>query len=497
MCPAGSGALCVDVRRTRRPSLDPNTPNTLTARSAKFHIVGSNTRSGRGNAPRELPRGPHSLTRAQVEESQRRRIIAATIEAVGELGYTNTPVSEIIARAGVSRKAFYAHFPNREGCFLAASDVVIAATIELLERTYHAANGGADGVESAIRALFEQALANHHALRLVLIELGALGDAGSARRERLIAASEQILRDYLGIAPDSASALPDPILRATIGGLNRVLHSRATGRVSKLSKGFVRDLVRWLYSYHPYPSTLMSSSHMASPRSAVLAGGRAPGTLAPAPIATARRGLRGDARSSHSLVVHRQRERILDAVALLSAAGSFATVTVTGIGEHASVSPETFYAHFAGKEDAFLVTYEVGHEKSLAAVESACWSEPDWPSGVMAGIGALFEFLAAEPAYARLALVDAMVATQRTAARAWRGLADYEQLFTRGLEEAGESTSALTLEAVMGGLLELCLTYTLNGRTWMLPSFVRPATYFTLAPVIGADAAARVASASG
>lgn len=67
---------------------------------------------------RALPRGPHDLTREQVESSQRRRLTAAMTKVVGERGYANTSVAEVIKEAGVSRATFYVLFRDKEQCFI-------------------------------------------------------------------------------------------------------------------------------------------------------------------------------------------------------------------------------------------------------------------------------------------------------------------------------------------------------------------------------------------
>jgi AcrR family transcriptional regulator len=119
--------------------------------------------------------------------------------------------------------------------------------------------------------------------------------------------------------------------------------------------------------------------------------------------------------------VHSQRERILDAVANLTAAQGYAELKVEEIAERAAVSLQAFYEHFADKEDAFLVAYEEGHDKALAMVERAYTAEPDWRLGVRAEIATLLRFMAAEPSFAHVALVDALVATTRTAERSSTG----------------------------------------------------------------------------
>ncbi len=440
-----------------------------------------------------MPRGPHSLSREQVQQSQRQRILTAMIESAGELGYAQTPVAEVIARAGVSRKAFYEQFPDRQGCFLVAAERIAAGAIELLEQVYRAAQDPYQGAQAAIQALFEQSIADPRALRLTLVELGAIGPAGVLRREELFTAIERLLCEIVGPIP--ALEPPHPILRGIIGGISQTAYMRASDPRSSPSPELARDLVTWIHSYFPAAPTVVSLHEQASPSQPPrpLTGGRAPGTLSPAPSGGRRRSMR-EVKSLRSYVVHSQRERILDAVANLSVDKGYSIVTISNIGRYASVTQETFYEHFAGKDDAFLVTYEVGHGKSVAVTEGACMAAPDWPSSVKAGIAALFDFLASEPAFAHLALVDAMVVTPRSEARALTGIGTFEQIFAAGLEHSGHSAQPHTIGAIMGALFELCASYTLQQRTSELPSLVGPATYLALAPIVGVDAAAQLAS---
>jgi AcrR family transcriptional regulator len=56
-----------------------------------------------------------------VRASQRERLLRAVIAAVSESGYLAVTVAGIVRRARVSRAAFYAHFADKEDCFLAAT----------------------------------------------------------------------------------------------------------------------------------------------------------------------------------------------------------------------------------------------------------------------------------------------------------------------------------------------------------------------------------------
>jgi AcrR family transcriptional regulator len=60
-----------------------------------------------------LPRGRHSLSREEVEGSQRERVQRAMAEAMAEKGYALTSVADILRRARVSRETFYELYTSR------------------------------------------------------------------------------------------------------------------------------------------------------------------------------------------------------------------------------------------------------------------------------------------------------------------------------------------------------------------------------------------------
>ncbi len=68
-----------------------------------------------------LPRGRSCLPPGDVQASQRERLLRSVIAAVAEAGYPAVTVAGIVRRARVSRAAFYAHFADKEDCFLSAT----------------------------------------------------------------------------------------------------------------------------------------------------------------------------------------------------------------------------------------------------------------------------------------------------------------------------------------------------------------------------------------
>jgi len=56
-----------------------------------------------------------------VREAQRERLLRSVIAKVGRSGFRDITVADIVRGARVSRAAFYAHFADKEDCFLAAT----------------------------------------------------------------------------------------------------------------------------------------------------------------------------------------------------------------------------------------------------------------------------------------------------------------------------------------------------------------------------------------
>jgi AcrR family transcriptional regulator len=72
------------------------------------------------------------VSHARLIEIQRERLLAAAVRAVDEVGYPDTTVAHITARARVSRRTFYELFPDREACLAAVlEDAIALVSVEL------------------------------------------------------------------------------------------------------------------------------------------------------------------------------------------------------------------------------------------------------------------------------------------------------------------------------------------------------------------------------
>ncbi len=62
----------------------------------------------------------------QIVDIQRSRLLSGAVAAVDELGYADTTIADVTARARVSRRTFYELFANREECLIAVLEDVVA-----------------------------------------------------------------------------------------------------------------------------------------------------------------------------------------------------------------------------------------------------------------------------------------------------------------------------------------------------------------------------------
>jgi AcrR family transcriptional regulator len=88
-------------------------------------------------------------------DSQRRRIIDAMVDSCAEKTYAATTITDIVARARISRTTFYKHFEDKRACFDAAIGDCIGQLQEVAAAAHASEDPPGDAVRQATAAVLE------------------------------------------------------------------------------------------------------------------------------------------------------------------------------------------------------------------------------------------------------------------------------------------------------------------------------------------------------
>ena len=195
-----------------------------------------------------LPRGRHKLTREHVRESQRSRLVAAMLECVSEQGYPATTVADVVARARVSRNAFYEFFEDREACYLEACDQVGAEMLAELY-TYAAASTWTLAVREGMRAYLKWWQARPRYSVAYLVDLPTAGRRALDQRDRVYARFVEMFEAVAARARTEQPELPplSPLApRLIVTAITEIVAQEIrAGRVDALPK-LEDELVRFV-----------------------------------------------------------------------------------------------------------------------------------------------------------------------------------------------------------------------------------------------------------
>jgi AcrR family transcriptional regulator len=397
-----------------------------------------------------------------VTRNQRERMYAAMVAAVAENGYEGTRVADVVKLSGVSRSAFYKHFEDKLDCFLMTLDEIAEMAYTELAKRYDAELPWEQRLREVADGFLDLLLEQPAAARYCLVEVYAAGDAAVERLDRAVAAVEDIVRAAFGESPERKD-MPRDVLRAIVGGIRKTIHTRVRrGEQANLIEE-LPQLIDWGLGYDAPPEKLKRPRRKPDRGAAPLPDHDAP------------------------------RERLVTAITATIAERGYSDATIIEIAERASASLSTFYGNFDNKEEALLAALDRERMQSLTAAWAAVKAAPDWPSSIHDGVDALFGFLAAEPAAASVAVVDAFTAGAE-------GLAGGDQtiwafhVFLEGGRELAPAITPLVAEAIGNAAYSLVYSQIRQDRTERMRELTPVATFVALAPFTGSATACAVAN---
>ncbi len=331
------------------------------------------------------------------------------------------------------------------------------------------------GLAAVLDGVVDAVLAAPPAARLAVVDVVALGPPGVQRRRALVTGLHELLR--VAATREGKAMMSEAALAVVAGGMLQLLdrHLRS-GQLRPLRKAAL-DLAAWGARYETaHPRSLPSRDTSIAPPH--------PSPILTEALPSGRHGLPA------GLVRDHQRDRILEAVLLVSAEQGFEATPVRELIAAAGLASKAFYASFSSKEEAWTVAFEQAFSQLyLAGWRAARAAEQ--PDQVAAAIGACLEYLASEPRRARLLLVDAATAG-RTALPAIDEAFDAgTRLVARALGDA--ELRKTVAPAMTGGIAELAAGWILEGRAAQLPELRGPLIEVVLTPSLGVAAAVRAA----
>lgn len=189
-----------------------------------------------------LPSGRHAYSREQVAHHQRERLIAGLAEAVAEKGYAAVTLADVVKHAKVSRRVFYANFESKEGCFLAAFEVVVAHLRELVAEAVEGIPEWPQRAIAATRAVLGFLASEPDLARLCLVESRGAGPAVMARFNQAVGELAPLLAQGRAQRPEG-ERLPDSTEDSTIGSLVSLAYRKVAAGEAKQLGDLLSDSV--------------------------------------------------------------------------------------------------------------------------------------------------------------------------------------------------------------------------------------------------------------
>ncbi len=155
-----------------------------------------------------------------------------------------------------------------------------------------------------------------------------------------------------------------------------------------------------------------------------------------------------------------QRRRLLLAMSEVLAESGYEDASIGRVCKRAGVSRRTFYEIFHDRDECLLVAFDAAVERIAEPVLAAWEGDGSWRERIRGALAALLEQLDAEPAAARVCVVETLKAGPSVMERRARIIAILVGAVEQGRDEAkhGSEPPPLAGQGVVGGALSVLHT---------------------------------------
>lgn len=408
---------------------------------------------------RRLQPGP-GVPREEAERNQKERLFGATVAVVANKGYGKATVADLIETAGVSRTTFYRYFADKEACFLATLELLLAGIAALTRAGLQGGDSWQERSEAGMAAFIGVLVTQPDAARICVVESDAAGPKAVALVDSTAAEFARMLADVFAELPDQRG-MPKEIVNAMVGGMRKLLQTRLHRRTEGELPELVPELVKLALSYRPPPQRLPDRA----PRSKVVP------------------------KTERSAGIDEPARRLEHAAMAVIAREGYADATMADIARKARVSLATLYAIFDDKEDLLEAALLRTRLRMVAAVVPSFHRAETWADGMAAMTRAILAFLEAEPEFTNLVTVDIYGAGAAALEHRDQAL-DATRHFIEGGIPYPEESRPIAAEAIQSALYAL-LAARVRSRYKNLQGMAPLVIYIILAPFLGPDEAYR------
>lgn len=419
-----------------------------------------------------LQAGRGAMSPENVARHQKARLQGAMVEAVARHGYADTTLRELVALAGVSKSTFYDHFANKQECFFATFDEIVAELSKRVSEAYRLPGDLRQKLVAALGVFMTTVVEEPAAATLAAVESLTLGPAGVEYRERASLDFEALIQQSFDHSP-SPLPVPPVTVRAIVAGIRGIAYRRLrTGREEELP-GLVEELVDWGLRYQRPESERMKRAMAAAGEPLPGAAGEPdddapPGWEEPPDSRLSRRRLS-------------QRERMVRGAARVVVERGYDSLSIPAISAAAGVSNQTFYEHFESKRDAFVVAFELLANEAFAATSRAM-AKVKGPEAIGVGTRAMLEHVAGNELFAQLAFFDLPTAGPPAMDRADTVLDSFTALLEPPAGKGAE-VPAVIREAIGSGIWAVIQHEIAHGRRAELPELAPTVVALAMAPL--------------
>jgi AcrR family transcriptional regulator len=444
-------------------------------------------------ASRRLPVGRHALPREFVVRSQRDRMLDAMAQVCAAGGYGAATVEAVTARAGVSRRTFYDQFKDRDECFLAAYDAILAQFLERVLAAYGQAElDWAKRVRSAIGAMLSFLASEPAFARMCIVEVLAAGECALERYDAAVGALAGLLDNGRARMPDG-DELPGGIAADMVeGGAFLIREQILAGRTDQL-ESLLPDLtyatlVPYLGPDHALRQAGGNWSAASAQIKRVAQGGRGGALQRPLsppadpPLAAPHRQRRWREQARRS-----RRERMLDAMIDTVSERGYHQTSMNDVAARAGVGRDTLRQQFGDKQGMFIAAHDWLAERLADYVAPAYQQPGSWPEQISRALSALLTAIAYRPQGARVAIIEVLAAGPEAHRRHLAAIETFAGFIDRGRDETpdGHRLPPTLARVVAGAAAARIHKEIATGHGGQLPGLHPQLLYLVLLPYLG------------